>query len=182
MVEAFRSALTAFAREQGLPNGPLPGQPAPGEGTKGGARNPRTVRGQLWQIAAATLVSAVTFAAVVVYMRLTADYLQIRSDLGKLRRELGLVRNELVRKDDFNARTLAANAWVAEAAAGGEAMTEGGLQRAQEQGQALAELRLLLRDLRREAQRLRERISAPEKQPGGPDRPSTPQGGKKSGP
>jgi hypothetical protein len=175
LIEALRAAAAALAREHDLTTGSPPGQPGHDTGARKAGKK-TAIRAQLWQFAGALLFSAAAATGVIAYLRLTDEYLAIRGEIGKVRRELGLVRIESVRKDEFHSRSLAAHALIREAEATTRATTEIAAQRSEQQQQNLAELRPRLDDVRREAERLRERLSAREKRPGGAKPRATPNG------
>jgi hypothetical protein len=162
LLDALRAALGALIREGstggGAPVGAVDVQGDPPEAKT----KPSAARGVYWLLIAALLLGGAAAVGVLVYERLTADFAHIRSELGELHRELGLVRTELVRKDEFNGRHLAANAMIREADASSKRAAESEAQRLQEHQQSLADLRLQLKDLQRDAERLRERLRARE--------------------
>jgi hypothetical protein len=163
LIDALRAALAAIAREQAPPASPAPAE------DKGGKKK-RGLVAELWQMTSALLVIAGSVAFVVFYLRLTNEFAECRSDFGKVRRELGLVRNELVRKEEFNGRSLAANTLIREEEAKSKATADSAAQRLEEQTQKLADLSQQFKELRRDAELLQERISAREKKGRGPGR------------
>jgi hypothetical protein len=170
LVEALRSALASQAPGTHLPGGqPEAPTDAPAE-AKGGKR--RWSWSGWLQLAGALLVSGAGIAGVLIYMQLTDEYARSRSEMGKIRRELALVRNELVRKEEFNNRYLAAYALIREAEGGGRALADAALQRDQDEKLTLAELLAQLKELRRDTERLQERLATRGKQGSGATPPA----------
>jgi hypothetical protein len=167
-VEAVRSVLAHLASEQHPTDAPL-ADPTSKNAKTDEAKKPRRVSLPSWQLVGALLVVVVAFVGMFIYMRLTRDLGSSRKELGRLRRELGLLRTEVVRKEEFNSRNLSAHALIREAQLSGRMAADAGLQRQQEQNEALAELRLLLEDLQRDAKRFRERLPRPDQTPAGKD-------------
>jgi hypothetical protein len=165
LIEVICSAVVALVLEQQLAKS-TPAEPVnPSEKNKGQSKW-ASLRAQFWQIVLALLVSGTAFAGVFVYMRLTADFSQTGKELRGVRRELGLVRYELVRKEEFNGRHLAAQALIREIEANSRVGSERELQKLLDEKQKLAELRLRLKDLKREVERLGEQLSPRDKKPG----------------
>jgi hypothetical protein len=160
-IEALRAAALSLNQSPVAAAGDKTDPPEPERVRKFAA-----LRAQFWQLAAALLVSGAAFAGAFVYMRFTSELAQTGKELGQVRRELGLVRNEIVRKEEFNGRHLAAHALLRELEAGSRLATEGGLQRQQEQKQALEDLRPRLEDLRREVERFQQRLNGGKKKAG----------------
>lgn len=161
-LDALRAAMQSVTHQGGSSAPPHKEVPQPAR-WKSPTKLLEPMRGQLWQITGAVLVSTAAFAGVYVYMTLTAEFSSIGKELGTVRRELGLVRNEVVRKDEFNGRYLAAQSLIKEVESSSRSATESALQRNRQQKQALADQELRLKEVRRDLERLQERLAGLEK-------------------
>jgi hypothetical protein len=158
LIEAVRSALTALVKEQSARDA------APKEEKKEEKKEkkPEEQMPIFWKLCSAALVSVTALIAVTLYNQLNTHSSQLRSDLGQLRNEITQLRNDLVPKDDYSAR----NERVVNSIKAVQASHKGALDTWRESSLAQrsteSDLRLQIRELERELQRMRERLSALE--------------------
>jgi hypothetical protein len=155
----LRAALEAVAqaREE------TAASPEPAAQAKLDEKKPSALRSQLKQVALALALTAMAGLGIWAYLDLTAQQAQDRAEVGKLRRELWQLRPRVVRKEEFNSRTLAAHALLQDVEASSKTASDQAMERLREQKASLNDLTQQFKDLQREAERFRERLSAREK-------------------
>jgi hypothetical protein len=168
MVLALRSALASLVDEQKRKVGGVP-PAAPNEETKKETEPPL-----FWKLCSAALLSVAALIGVTLYNQLSAGSSQTRADLGQIRNEVALLRNDLVSKDDYNTRTKGVIDAIKQAQATNNASIDTWRELLHEQKLASSELRLQIKELERDLQRLRERLSVLEQREATPKPESSP--------
>jgi hypothetical protein len=115
-----------------------------------------------WKLCSAALLSVAALICVTLYNQLSTSAGAVRGDLGQIRNEVTSLRNDLVSKDDYNARTKGVIDSIKQAQATNNASIDTWRDLLHEQKTASAELRLQIKEMERDLQRLRERLSVLE--------------------
>jgi hypothetical protein len=115
-----------------------------------------------WKLCSAALLSVAALVCMTLYNQLSASSGAVRSDLGQIRNEVTTLRNDLVSKDDYHTRTKGVIDAIKQAQATNNASIDTWRDLLHEQKTASAELHLQIKEMERDLQRLRERLSVLE--------------------
>jgi hypothetical protein len=162
LVEMLRSALAVVAQQQ---------HKAEEEKEKKAAHPREDTTPLFWKLCSAALMSVAAMIAVTLYNQLSSSVGSLRNELHSLRERSG----DLVRKDEYNNRNVALAATIQRVEANNKANLarwEKDIQKAEnQQHRTASDLRLEIKQLERDLQHLRERLSALEREGPAPANP-----------
>jgi hypothetical protein len=167
LVLTIRSVLTSLVEEQ-KKQVAAPAEP-PKEEKKKDPEPPL-----FWKLCSAALLSVAALICVTLYNQLSASSGAVRADLGQIRNEVTNLRNDLVSKDDYHARTVGVIDDIKKAQATNNASIDTWRDLLQEQKTTSAELRNQIKEMEKDLQRLRERLSILEQRETTPRSGSSP--------
>jgi hypothetical protein len=157
VLAALRAAVMVLVQEQRQQERPAP--PAPVKEEKKKAEDSIPL---FWKLLSSALLGVATLVTMTLYNQLNASNAQVRSDLGQVRGDINQLRNELVPRDDYNSRIEKTVGEIKALQTDQKKSSEHGRELLAEQKTEAAELRLEIRQLERDLQNLRERLSALE--------------------
>jgi septal ring factor EnvC (AmiA/AmiB activator) len=159
VLAALRAAVMVLVQEQRQQERLAPPAPAKDEKKE---KRPEDSMPLFWRLCSASLVGVATLVTVTLYNQLSTSNAQVRTDLGQVRGDINQLRNDLVTRDEYNGRIEKTIGDLKALQTDQKKSTEHGREMLAEQKNDAAELRLEIRQLERDLQNLRERLSVLE--------------------